>query len=238
MVRFLACLIFLRNQGTYQFLAARFVNDVDHLTLTPHSRLDDVESMFHVLQWVVLRYVKHGMSPEVKLGNTLYDTFDEAKWEGDGKIICVGRQQCIDRSILKSCVNLNGVLKDVLEDIRNAFFARYIPVDKMKEAQESYETLQEFSKVSGISRRLLMSTERHAMPAIRLEKLNQPTWFADLLRNAANNPQCPIDDESAPQKYIPFAPESWTGTNTFLPCVPKDERPTKRRKIGMNEQEG
>ena len=224
-------------QGTYQFMAARFVNPIKHLTSTPHSRLDDVESMFHVLQWIVLRYVEHGM-PQVELGNTLHSTFDEAKWNDDGTIVCRGRRLSIQNSILETCASFNDVLEGVLEDIRNAFFARYIPVDKMKEAQESYETLQEFSKVSGISHRLLMSTERHAMPAIRLEKLNQPTWLADLLRNAANNPQCPIDDESAPQKYIPFAPESWTGTNTFLPCVPKDERPTKRRKTGMNGQEG
>ncbi|KAM6501546.1 hypothetical protein JOM56_001523 [Amanita muscaria] len=62
--------------GTFQFLSARFVNyrvfESGH-----HSRLDDIESFILALQWIVLRFVHHGMHP-ITLGIELYTRFDEA----------------------------------------------------------------------------------------------------------------------------------------------------------------
>ncbi|KAM6501586.1 Protein kinase-like domain containing protein, partial [Amanita muscaria] len=59
--------------GTFQFLSARFVSD--ELNFGHHDRKDDIESFFHTLQWIVLRFVNHGMHP-LMLGTKLYNTFD------------------------------------------------------------------------------------------------------------------------------------------------------------------
>ncbi|KIL56565.1 hypothetical protein M378DRAFT_89157, partial [Amanita muscaria Koide BX008] len=39
--------------GTFQFSSARFVSNLSGFG--PHDRLDDIESFFHTLQWIVLR---------------------------------------------------------------------------------------------------------------------------------------------------------------------------------------
>ncbi|KAM6501554.1 hypothetical protein JOM56_001531, partial [Amanita muscaria] len=44
--------------GTFRFLSARSVDSVVR-EFGPHSRIDDVESFFHALQWIVLRFVHH-----------------------------------------------------------------------------------------------------------------------------------------------------------------------------------
>ena len=94
--------------------------------------MDNMESMFRVLQWVVLRYVKHGMHKE-ELGARLCSTFHELLKAGD-KIISMGRFLSIMHSIFRSCVSLNNVLGGILEDLRNVFYAHCTPIDKMSKA--------------------------------------------------------------------------------------------------------
>ena len=159
--------------------------------------LDDVESMFHVLQWIVLRYAKHSISEDV-LGGILCSTFDNAIDMGGGQVLCSGRRVAISESIWKESYGLNKALKGVLEDIRQAIHARYKPVDEMEWAQKSRVKYLEKTKDPNYPKDDLEDLEYMAAPAILFNNLNNSKWFADLLRSAANNPQCPTDDESIP----------------------------------------
>ena len=203
---------------------------VSHLSSTPHSRLDDVESMFHVLQWVVLRYVKHGMSEDV-LGGILCDTFDKAVDMGGGQVRCSGRYVAISESIWKESSGLNKVLKGVLEDIRQVIHARYEPIGWMKEAQNVYQLYMKHCEGSTLSQADLEQLKRNAMPAILLNNLNNPKWFTDLLRDAANDPQCPIDDISIPQKFIrhPSAKDATSQICVNTECYSASGEPARKR---------
>ncbi|KIL56172.1 hypothetical protein M378DRAFT_89732 [Amanita muscaria Koide BX008] len=129
--------------GTFQFLSARFVSD--EYDFGPHDRKDDVESFFHTLQWIVLRFVHHGMEP-VRLGETLYSVFDATTPGPKGLVRCRGRLVCLQNSIWVRCANLTDILRDLLEDLGKTINSRYIPANDMDRAKQHYEKYQTLQK--------------------------------------------------------------------------------------------
>ena len=204
-----------------------------------------MESMYHVLQWTVLRCVRHGM-PRVTLENTLDSIFSEMyKSDNDG-ITCFCRLYHIRHSLFQSCVSLNNVLGGVLEDLRNGFLTRYTPIDDIENAQECRALYIQHKKDGDLSEDMLNWLGRVAVPAIRLEKLNDSKWFAELLRNAASNSQCPTNDASVLQEYPQCAPEWWAGNAVDPPngeyslvhhCSGREELPRKRQRQNTNEND-
>jgi hypothetical protein len=162
-------------------LSARFVTD--EFDFGPHDRLDDLESFFHTLQWIVLRFVNHGMDRE-KLGSTLYATFDRTLPGPKGSIYCDGRLHSIRGSIWNECENFKGVLPDLLETFRETINSRYY----LKEKENGPPTA---------------NTTILAELAILFNDFRDPTWFRDRLRDAATNPLCPTNDASKRQDYEP-----------------------------------
>jgi hypothetical protein len=83
---------------------------------------------------------------------------------------------------------------------------------------------------------MLKQLKETAMPAILLDKLEESTWFAALLRKAADNAQCPINDVSVPQKYFPARPENlpqcnWASLRLCQTIIPF---PANVRRKGKN----
>ncbi|KAM6501574.1 hypothetical protein JOM56_001551 [Amanita muscaria] len=71
--------------GTFQFLSARFVsNEYD---FSPHDRKDDIESFFHTLQWIVLRFVDHGMNPCKNFDRVLEPLLEDLRKTIDSRYI-------------------------------------------------------------------------------------------------------------------------------------------------------
>jgi hypothetical protein len=109
----LGCLFIVYCLGHVSILGGSLLDRIRlrHLPSLPHNRLDGMESTFHVLQWIVLRYVKHGM-PKEDLGATLHHPFHEVLKVGD-QIISIGRHSSVVYSVFETCVGLNNVLAGV-----------------------------------------------------------------------------------------------------------------------------
>ncbi|KAM6501555.1 hypothetical protein JOM56_001532 [Amanita muscaria] len=182
--------------GTFQCFPARYV--VNRIfEFGPHSRLDDMESLFHALQWIVLRFVHHGMHP-ITLGTKLDRTFDAAylgKW---GFMICLGRLESLGRSIWGTCKNFEGVLPDLLENLRESIDSRYTSTLEMEKAQIAYQDYQNERKLGPASRDTTLAAKR----AILLKQLEDTDWFRNRLRQAAEDPLCPTNDTSTPQACV------------------------------------
>ncbi|KAM6501558.1 hypothetical protein JOM56_001535 [Amanita muscaria] len=183
--------------GTFQFLSARFVNlNYRAFESGPHSRLDDIESFFLALQWIVFRFVHHGMHP-ITLGIELYTRFDAALPGSHGRMICQGRLTNIWHSQWRSCENFEGILRDLLEDLAKVISVRYVPADDMQEAQAAYQYYQNQRQLGPAPSYATMA----ARYAILLKQLEDIDWFRDRLRQGADDPQCPTNDTSTPQAW-------------------------------------
>ncbi|KAM6491880.1 hypothetical protein JOM56_012739 [Amanita muscaria] len=182
--------------GTFQCFPARYV--VNRIfEFGPHSRLDDMESLFHALQWIVLRFVHHGMHP-ITLGTKLDRTFDAAylgKW---GFMICLGRLESLGRSIWGTCKNFEGVLPELLENLRETIDSRYTSTMEMEKAQTAYQDYQNERKLGPASRDTTLAAKR----AILLKQLEDTDWFRTRLRQAAEDPLCPTNDTGTPQACV------------------------------------
>ena len=84
---------------------------------------------------------------------------------------------------------------------------------------------------STLSQAKLEQLKRNAMPAILLNNLNNPKWFTDLLRAAANDPQCPIDDKSIQQRFIrhPSAKDATSQICVNTECYSASGEPARKR---------
>ena len=72
------------SQGTWQFMAIRLLRPVPPGEPPPNpDRLDDEESFYHVLMWMILRYSRHSF-PVYELSHMLYEIF-EGSFESQGK---------------------------------------------------------------------------------------------------------------------------------------------------------
>ncbi|KAM6501533.1 hypothetical protein JOM56_001510 [Amanita muscaria] len=189
--------------GTFQFLSARFVSD--KYNFGHHDRKDDIESFFHTLQWIVLRFVNHGMSP-VSLGTNLYNTFDANSPGDNGLVICQGRLLSILDSIWVNCKNFDSALPDLLEDLRKTINSRYLPADVMDRAKRmyvKYQTLEQqlHSDPSPDKTEYLEGMRIAAEPAILYEQLEDATWFLKRLRKAADKYDQEPGEASSTQNY-------------------------------------
>ncbi|KAG6818893.1 hypothetical protein H0H93_000543 [Arthromyces matolae] len=63
--------------GTWQFTAARLLQRPRNKEPLIHDRIDDVESFFHVTNWLALRYTAHFLNG-VELAQSLHQTFDSS----------------------------------------------------------------------------------------------------------------------------------------------------------------
>jgi hypothetical protein len=77
----------------------------------------------------------------------------------------------------------------------------------MNKAQKFYAKYIRCQKDGSLSEDMLECWGEITMPAIRLEKLNDSKWFAELLRNAASNSQRPTNGAGVLQEYTERAPE-------------------------------
>ncbi|ESK81291.1 other 1 protein kinase [Moniliophthora roreri MCA 2997] len=108
--------------GTWQFMSANLL-----LGKGPycHTRIDDLESFFHVICWMVLRYGPHKLSPQLvnqRLG-VAYDSAwacQEKTYGGDFKEWCFKARGLRHQTMVSS-----GCLNDLLVDFEDFVAVRY-----------------------------------------------------------------------------------------------------------------
>jgi hypothetical protein len=166
-------------QGTWQFISAMLLEDPKAC----HILADDLESFLHVLSWVALQYMPHGLAPGA-LSSLLQDGFD-ASYEDEGRI--KGGQNkrtyILTNEIPMRSGFKNQTIRDLLEELNYTFAARYLK-------------LQLDSHKHG-------RTESNKHKALRLQyeeeypKLSSSDWMVKLFKDAiANESAWPSDDAS------------------------------------------
>ena len=129
------------EKGTWQFAAARLLLETGDTS--PHNRADDLESFYHVLNWMALRYTSHSFSSQ-KLTSELQRIFDYTYRSPDGR--AAGGQSKMSE-ILSGASNrlaafTNQPLAQLLETIRNLVAIQYQDEPRGKAAQFDIDRYQ------------------------------------------------------------------------------------------------
>jgi hypothetical protein len=93
-----------------------------------HERVDDLESFFHVLNWVALQFVPNDLSA-IDLGLFLYNWYDYAQ-PGNHKGGVMKRQAMGFRSLAKEVRFHPPALRKLVENLEDAFAALYTQYDE------------------------------------------------------------------------------------------------------------
>ncbi|KAF8633810.1 hypothetical protein AX17_004352 [Amanita inopinata Kibby_2008] len=152
----------------------------------PHDRVDDIESFYHVLSWVVLRFVQHGMRPSI-LAHYLNGYFDEAIPENGQYLLEVLRKTLLARYLE------NPEMRKKYSHLRHQLMT--LPRDealKLADPQDADE-------------RSALTEYREVCRTLPL--LDKPYWLSDTILQALNDPEWPTDDRgAAPQPYVDMHP--------------------------------
>ena len=112
------------EKGTWQFTAARLLLETGDTS--SHNRADDLESFYHVLNWMALRYTSHTLDSE-SLTSELQRIFDYTYRLYDGR--AAGGQAKRD-ALMTGMTNMDAAFKNqplanLLETIRKLVVVRY-----------------------------------------------------------------------------------------------------------------
>ena len=112
------------EKGTWQFAAARLLLETGDKS--PHNRADDLESFYHVLNWMALRHTSHSFSSEM-LTFELHRIFDSAYRSPGGRV--AGGQtkmaEILSGTSNKLAAFTNQPLAQLLETVRNLVAVQY-----------------------------------------------------------------------------------------------------------------
>ena len=156
-----------------------------------HTVADDLESFLHVLSWVALRFMPHGMSAK-ELTDLLARVYDYS-FEGDHGTT---GGQAKKASLLAGTINDSGFtnhkISDLLETLTEIVAARYTKIKAVdpKKALDSNEL--EYAKRGS------------EVMLKRRELLDSGDWMLKTFRNSAadNDPPWPTDDASAENPLV------------------------------------
>jgi hypothetical protein len=143
-----------------------------------HERVDDLESFFHVLNWVALQFVPNDLSP-TRLGIFLYNWYDLSEYLQDGNHEggVMKRQAIGFRSLAKEVRFHPPSLRKLVETLEITFAALYNGYDK--EAAENW--IRKYDAMSEDLKRavgdLIQPTE-DVKNHWRVENLAKPDWIA------------------------------------------------------------
>ena len=159
-----------RHQGTWQFTAVRVLRDE---RLVP-NRIDGVESFFHLLTWMALRYTAHAMD-NTQLVISLRLNFDAFFRDVEGRrsatTLRTGGLWNFEDLIFKDARFGNEGIFVVLKRMFRVLLQRYTrPEERLCGVRsESNQRLQEFVRME--------QTEKE----MALQSLDDPRWLPDLL---------------------------------------------------------
>ncbi|KIL67560.1 hypothetical protein M378DRAFT_9337 [Amanita muscaria Koide BX008] len=123
----------IERTGTWQFIAACLLLNRGLV----HEREDDLESFYHVLHWVALRFTCHELKPH-SLGHQLRALFGESFRDMDGHPVggYAKRSELISGSTNKDANFKNKGLALLLQMVRRVVMVRYQDFD-LDEEEES-----------------------------------------------------------------------------------------------------
>lgn len=139
----------IERTGTWQFIAARLLLNRGLV----HEREDDLESFYHVLHWVALRFTCHELKPHT-LGHQLRSLFDESFRDMDGHPVgrYVKRSELISGSTNKDANFKNKGLAILLQTVRRVVMVRYqdFELDEEEESRRQRRK-QQLSEREGLT---------------------------------------------------------------------------------------
>ena len=129
------------EKGTWQFTAARLLLETGYKS--PHNREDDLESFYHVLNWMALRYTSHTLDPE-SLASELERIFDDTYRSPDGR--AAGGQtkmsEIMSGTSNKFAAFQNQPLAQLLETVRKLVAVQYQDEPDGKAEQLDFDRYQ------------------------------------------------------------------------------------------------
>ncbi|KAG6835598.1 hypothetical protein H0H93_016636, partial [Arthromyces matolae] len=185
--------------GTWQFIAIRLL--VKGTGNPPmHERLDDVESFFHLLTWMALRYTSHILSPAT-LTNKIHQNFD-SNYQEDGLVYLSGeRSKSLSSDELFTQAGFaNKGIRRVLHRMRLVLRERYTDVEGTYEDDSDEELI--LGKQQDQSRKVKS-----------LILLEDPQWLPKLLDDSLENPKSnwEINGERVDHELVALVRASWVG---------------------------
>ncbi|KAG6858864.1 hypothetical protein C0995_013334 [Termitomyces sp. Mi166 len=161
--------------GTWQFLAIRLLES-DQGEPVVQDRIDDVESFYHLLLWMALRYTAHTLTPW-NLTVLLHQNFDASYQDPETGEYSIGNARSANMesdSLIKKACFANAGIELVLQRMRRVLCERYTdPKVSFKNDTDSVtQCLHEAVEVA-----------REAY----LKRLENPQWLPDLLREVLDN---------------------------------------------------
>ncbi|KAG6892829.1 hypothetical protein C0995_002326, partial [Termitomyces sp. Mi166 len=160
--------------GTWQFLAIRLLEPNQGESVV-QDRIDDVESFYHLLLWMALRYTAHILDSE-HLTSSLRENFDASYRDREGKPY-IGTARIANMKsghLIDEAHFANAGIESVLQGMRRVLCERYTdPKVSFKNATDSVAQRQ----------RELAEVAKEAY----LKTLENPQWLTDLFREVLDN---------------------------------------------------
>ncbi|KAH0579077.1 hypothetical protein H2248_003233 [Termitomyces sp. 'cryptogamus'] len=141
--------------GTWQFLAVRLVQRNKTGKPLIQNRIDDVESFYHVILWLALRYTAHELDSGT-LTHLLHENFDAMYKDpktGETYIGTARRSNMKSGDLSAQAGFTNGGIKEVLRQMRHVLCQRYTnPKDTFGSSQkfEAERKVAEVKKAAGL----------------------------------------------------------------------------------------
>ncbi|KZP26631.1 hypothetical protein FIBSPDRAFT_1040664 [Athelia psychrophila] len=183
--------------GTWQFISCDLLKDPN----PTHTIMDDRESALHLLTWLVLRHVKHNLSPEKT--TSLLAAFDEVAWDYEG--VATGGYQ--KRSHLVAGCQVPSELsfehedvchlKGLINNLATIFAVRYqqAPSDKHSATLEKF---QEMLKDDPAALKLFKASHVSHIYDTNMALLKKLGWLVNTLRDHITSHKWPEADGALP----------------------------------------
>uniref|UniRef100_A0A0W0GB29 Protein kinase domain-containing protein n=1 Tax=Moniliophthora roreri TaxID=221103 RepID=A0A0W0GB29_MONRR len=134
----------VERTGTWQFMSAKLL-----MTPTPdtHELADDLESFYHVLTWVTLRYTPHGLD-DGKLVELIYRYFDDSWFDAASGKTRGGqlKRAYLTQREMRNAELPQGELAQLIDDLAILLRIRYEDSPSAEEIQV-FESLQAQAKL-------------------------------------------------------------------------------------------
>ncbi|KAG6898036.1 hypothetical protein C0993_007143 [Termitomyces sp. T159_Od127] len=163
--------------GTWQFLAIRLF-DTTNKEPVIQNRIDDVESFYHLILWMALRYTDHTLD-SLKLTTQLHDNFDASYWDSDG------------RPLIGNARKPNIKSGDLIAEAKFGHDGIKTTLQRMHYASEHGEHTAEENE----------RKEAEVKKASGLKTLDDPQWLSDLLTSCLQDEELDWDTNSARVKH-------------------------------------
>jgi hypothetical protein len=194
-----------------------------------------LESFFHVLSWVALRFTKHGLD-SAQLTHKLRNIYDDSYVDGGKVYGGENKEESIKSRFISSRARLlPGPLLDLLKDLVDVLAVRYDDPPPREDEEEYDLLLQAVARDSS----LIRFADNHSFKRYRDRKENlKASWMLERFREAVNseawdmgpegqrfeNPLIQVDDvvitTKRPSQFEPDIPRQ---SKRFKPMLDIDD---------------